>query len=177
MSIYTKTGDRGETSLFGGKRVSKADLQIEAYGTVDELTSFIGLLIVRVKTKKEKEFLVEIQKDLYEIMGVLAGSEHHIVDLELMIKKIEQEIDFLQSKLPKLVRFILPGVTESAAVAHLTRVVTRRAERAVVNFYNSSKINKNQEKYRIIIFQYLNRLSDYFFIYARELSGGKEIVT
>ncbi len=177
MSIYTKTGDKGTTSLFGGKRVSKTDLQIEAYGTVDELTSFIGLLITKVKARGEKEFLIETQKSLYEIMGVLAGSEHHIVDLEPMIKKIEQEIDFLESRLSKLNRFILPGGTENAALSHLARVITRRAERAVVSFYSNSQINKNQEKYRIIIFQYLNRLSDYFFIYARKLSEGKEITT
>ena len=159
MPIYTKTGDSGQTSLFGGKRLSKSDPQIEAYGTVDELTSFLGMIIVKTKSKEDKEFLTLIQKDLYQIMGVLAGANSPIEVISERVKLFEQKIDVMESKMPKLHRFILPGGTETASWFHIVRTVCRRAERSVVAV-NSAPL----------IIQYLNRLSDLLFVLARYVS-------
>ena len=142
MPIYTKTGDKGTTSLFGGKRLSKADIQIEAYGTVDELTSFLGMITVKISSKKEQTFFTTIQKDLYQIMGDLAGYHSPIESLSQRITLFEQTIDTLEKKLPKLNRFILPGGTELSAWFHIVRTVCRRAERNVVALQHTKKIEK-----------------------------------
>lgn len=170
MPIYTKTGDRGQTSLFGGKRLSKADPLIDAYGTIDELTSILGLIaarIVKTKGKKDADFLASVQHDLYTIMAHLAGSKHPIEYLEDRVKLFEQIIDAIQLKLPKLNRFILPGGTVDGAWFQIARAVTRRAERNVVGL---------RKDYPIAV-KYLNRLSDLLFMYARKYSKGKEIMT
>lgn len=174
MPIYTKTGDRGETSLFGGKRLSKADIQIEAYGTIDELTSFLGMVIVKTDEKKDKEFFTVIQKDLYQIMGVLAGANSPIESLSERITLFEQTIDIVEEKLPKLHRFILPGGTESAAWFHIVRTICRRAERNLVALQATKKIN---EQTMMLNIQYLNRLSDLLFTYARWYNKEHEILT
>lgn len=176
MTVYTKKGDRGETSLFGGRRVSKADPVIEAYGSLDELSSLVGLARAKIGKDKDKDLLTQIQKDLYLIMSILAGAKKEVKGLEERVKKFEQYIDYIQSKLPKLTRFILPQRDETASLFHICRAVCRRAERAAVKFYNQKKkstINNQQ----LAIFKYLNRLSDLFFVLARAYNKEKETIT
>ncbi len=174
MAIYTKTGDRGETGLFGGKRVKKYDIQIKAYGAVDELSSYIGLVSSHLKNKEEILFLINLQKDLYLLMSFLSGAKMELSGLESKVGEFERRIDNLEKALPKLTRFILPGGTETASWFHLLRVICRRAERQAVRFFDEKKIvNKNRDA----ILQYLNRLSDLFFVMARSHAKNKEIVT
>ncbi len=182
MPIYTKTGDSGETSLFGGKRVKKYDSQIEAYGSVDELSSFIGVVITKLKDKKHKDLLTIIQKDLYNMMGTLCGATVDLTPAEGHIKLFEKQIDTLEKKLPKLTRFILPQGTEMSAWFHVLRTVCRRAERSVVKFFDNNLPAGRQDRTikplsQKIVVQYLNRLSDLLFMFARLYSKGKEVVT
>lgn len=174
MKIYTKTGDKGETSLFGGKRVSKADTQVEAYGAVDELTSYLGLLIAYLPDEKKQVLLTAIQKNLYEMMAVLSGAKQPIEHIAARINELEQTIDQIEAELPELRRFILPQGNKETATAHIARTICRRAERSVVRLQTEEKID--EEKIKIII-QYLNRLSDFLFVFARLLSRGREVVT
>lgn len=175
MSIYTKAGDCGETSLFGGKRVKKYDPQIEAYGSVDELTSFLGLVIAKVKNKTHHDLLTHIQKDLYSAMGTLCGATTDLSGLKRRVLDFEQTIDKVDKKIPKLTRFILPQGGEVAALFHIVRSVCRRAERNVIHFFSNNGTMK-QWNNKIIV-QYLNRLSDLLFMLARLYSKGKEVVT
>lgn len=153
--------------MFGGARVKKTDPRIEAYGTLDELTSLLGLIVVKIKNAKDKKFLIGIQHDLYSIMAHLAGSNHPIEFLVDRVKLFEQTIDEIQSRLPKLNRFILPGGTENGVMFQIARATARRAERVVVG------LQKNHP----LTLKYLNRLSDLLFMYSRKYSKGKEIVT
>jgi len=116
MSIYTRTGDSGTTGLYGGKRISKADCQIETYGSIDELTSYIGLVVVKLKNKQDKNLLIEIQKDLYQIMGFLSGAKTDLLFLENRVLFIEKLIDKIEENLPKLNKFILPGSNEISSL-------------------------------------------------------------
>jgi cob(I)alamin adenosyltransferase len=167
MKIYTKTGDLGETSLFGGERVSKDSIRIEAYGAVDELNSVLGLAIAEAKGEGVKELLMKIQNRLFSVGSDLATPDTE-KNKKLAIERIpadysaeiEQAIDFYTGKLPELRVFILPGGTKSASYLHLARTVCRRAERRIVALNMSEEINKN-----IVIF--VNRLSDLFFVLAR----------
>lgn len=156
MKIYTKTGDNGTTSLFGAQRLSKSDPRVAAYGTVDELTSFIGLLIEKIPSNADKKFLTNIQKDLYLIMSSLACGPIKETALKTGVAKLEKKIDDIEFKLPKLTRFILPQGSEITALFHVVRTITRRAEREAVKV-----------KILPVILQYLNRLSDLFFVLAR----------
>ena len=175
-SIYTKTGDKGTTSLVGGKRVSKTHIRLDAYGTVDELNSFIGLLICEVQEEELKNFLQFIQNKLFVVGSYLATETEAIspktasIIKNSDIEKVESAMDKLDAHLPKLTQFILPGGSESAARAHICRTVCRRAERKAYIVANEFKIEEN-----ILIF--LNRLSDFFFLVARfeSLKTGKEI--
>lgn len=172
MAIYTRTGDKGTTSLFGGKRVSKIDLRIEASGSIDELTTYLGYVELKVKSEKVKVLLKETQRDLYQIMGFVAGAKIPIDNIKTRPKQFEQIIDNYSSKLPKLNRFILPGGTEASALFHILRVICRKAERRAVAAF-SKKLTTNESA----ILQYLNRLSDLFFIMARHFGKSKEIST
>lgn len=163
MSIYTRTGDTGTTGLYGGKRISKADCQIETYGSIDELTSYIGLVVVKLKNKKDANFLIGIQKDLYQIMGFLSGAKTDLLYLENQVAVFEKTIDEIEKKLPKLNKFILPGGNELSALFHVLRVLCRKAERR----------NIGQQ---LTIIKYLNRLSDLFFILARKYGKETEVV-
>jgi len=178
MKIYTKTGDGGETGLFGGERVSKNAIRIEAYGTIDELNAFIGLTIIEVSDKGIKVLLQKIQNWLFSIGADLATPDDEKTKKlnvfrtpEEYYSYLEKEIDKYESKLGELRNFILPGGTRGAALLHICRTIARRAERKVVALNNTVKIGNN-----IIIF--LNRLSDLFFVLARfdnAISGTPDI--
>ena len=175
MKIYTKTGDKGKTSLFGGTRVAKHNLRIEAYGTVDELNSHIGLLRDQKIDKKTIEVLVKIQNELFTLGSMLATpKEKEILKSgkeRLNIPKIteedilflELEIDAMNANLPQMTNFILPGGHTIVSFCHIARTVCRRAERIVVNLSETETINP-------ITISYLNRLSDYLFVLARKLT-------
>ncbi len=165
MKIYTKTGDTGKTSLLGGRRVSKAELRIDAYGTVDELNSYIGLLRDQDVNKKRETLLKEIQDRLFTIGATLAtepGKENvkkpdlHEEDLDLL----ENEIDEMESQLPQLRHFILPGGHQTVSFCHIARTVCRRTERCVIDLMEIEHVDE-------IIVKYLNRLSDYLFVLGR----------
>jgi len=166
MKIYTKTGDKGMTGLIGGSRVKKNDKRLEAYGTVDELNSFIGLLVANELDSDLKEVLFGIQNNLFEIGSFLATDfssvkpESVLMLAENDIKVLENEIDRMNEKLPPLKNFILPGGNNISAICHICRTITRRAERniqAVNNLYPAVDY----------LPEYVNRLSDYFFVLAR----------
>ena len=165
--IYTKTGDEGQTALFGGRRVLKSHLRVDAYGTTDELNAFIGLLHDSVETKTTQTFLKEIQHRLFSIGAHLASdpqSELPAVDLfPADIQALEKSMDQMDDQLPELKNFILPGGYPTVSLCHICRTVCRRAERLVVALEQDDKVDK-------LVLQYLNRLSDYFFILARFLA-------
>ena len=166
MKIYTKTGDKGTTSLFGGKRVEKDDLRIETYGTVDELNALIGSAISEIKDSELIEVLQNIQLDLFTLGSDLATPEDNNITFtvprieESFAKKLEESIDEFTDRLPPLKNFILPGGSKGSSLLHLARTVCRRAERAVVKLERKEKIGEN-------ILVYLNRLSDLLFVLAR----------
>lgn len=167
MKIYTKTGDKGSTSLFGGKRVSKHDAQIEAYGTVDELNAFIGLLIAKITDPEDRILLKKTQATLFDIGSHLASdgtADSFLPKLKAEdVTALEVAMDNHNSKLPELKSFILPGGNETIANTHICRTICRRAERRVVG------LAEQAGDYQSIII-YLNRLSDYFFVLARKVT-------
>jgi cob(I)alamin adenosyltransferase len=168
MKVYTKTGDLGETSLLGGSRVSKAELQIESYGTVDELNSYIGLIRDQIWKQPLLEELIEIQDRLFTIGSHLANDKKkNKIKLpeihEKDVQRLEIEIDKMDNQLPPMKAFILPGGHTLVSYTHIARCVCRRAERKVV------RLSENWEIAPIII-KYLNRLSDYLFTLGRKLS-------
>ncbi|MBL4679010.1 MAG: cob(I)yrinic acid a,c-diamide adenosyltransferase [Mucilaginibacter sp.] len=165
MKIYTKTGDKGHTSLIGGTRVPKHHLRIEAYGTVDELNSYIGLIRDQDVKQHDKDMLKEIQDRLFTIGSSLASdperSKMVIPDLyDTDIGLLEKEMDRMNETLPALKHFILPGGSTTASYCHLARCVCRRAERLSVHLSEQSKVDEK-------VVMYLNRLSDYLFTLAR----------
>lgn len=168
MKIYTKTGDKGFTSLIGGTRVPKHHIRIESYGTIDELNSYIGLIGDQNITLEDKDILKEIQDRLFTIGSSLASdpekSKMKIPDLNLEdIELLEKEMDKMNLKLPELRHFILPGGNTTSSFCHLARCVCRRAERNVVHLAEESVVDE-----KIII--YLNRLSDYLFTLSRKIT-------
>jgi len=166
MKIYTKTGDAGETGLFGGARVSKASLRVAAYGDVDELNSAIGWARVKVSDADLDALLNRIQNDLFEVGAELGSTEDRKekgglpLIKEAQVQTLERAIDKYEKGPPPLQSFVLPGGSESAARFHLARCICRRAERGVVAL-------GAQETLRGELFRYLNRLSDLLFILAR----------
>ena len=173
MKIYTKTGDKGYTSLIGGTRVPKHHLRIESYGTVDELNSYIGLIRDQDIDAHDKQTLKEIQDRLFTIGSSLASdperSKMIIPDLhEADIELLEKEMDAMNEKLPELRHFILPGGNNAISFCHIARCVCRRAERLAVNLSAESTV---EEKVNI----YLNRLSDYLFVLARKIGNEQNI--
>ena len=176
FKIYTKTGDKGETSLIGGVRVPKYHLRIESYGTVDELNSYIGLVIDSMKNKDDAKILYEIQDRLFTVGSVLASdpekSKMKIPDLhETDVELLENEMDKMDANLPELKNFILPGGNLSASYCHVARCVCRRAERLVVHLSTETEVPE-------IVIRYLNRLSDFLFMFSRNLvhdAGANEI--
>ena len=165
MKIYTKTGDKGDTSLFGGQRVPKDALRIEAYGTVDELNSVLGIVRADNKEKEIDEILDRIQNDLFDLGADLAtprsGNNKQIKRIEAKHSvHLERRIDQLDEHLKPLKSFVLPGGSEVAARLHFARTVCRRAERSVVRLSRHEDIGEG-------ITIYLNRLSDLLFVMAR----------
>jgi cob(I)alamin adenosyltransferase len=162
--IYTKTGDEGYTSLVGGKRVPKTNFRIDAYGTVDELNAFIACLIDEVDQRQDREFLVRIQSNLFIIGGYLAteNEETRCKISEEEVVLLEAEMDKIDELVPPVKYFILPGGCRSNSLAHVCRTVCRRAERCIY------KVNKKTGKIDPIVLKYINRLSDFFFLFARK---------
>jgi len=176
MKIYTKTGDKGKTSLFSGGRVLKSDLRIKAYGTVDELNSFIGMLITCEINENYKETLLEIQHKLYNLGSLLAvrgETSYKLPEIEQKnVQFLENEIDVLSNHLPLLKNFILPGGNKQVAQCHICRTICRRAERELVELSQFESVDG-------LLIKYLNRLSDYLFVLARVISketGAQEVV-
>ncbi len=164
MKIYTKTGDSGFTSLFGGARISKDDIRIESYGTIDELNSFVGSLYDACSDSRIKETLFIIQNKLFNIGSALAcdpSSDFKLGSVtEDDVALVEKAIDQMEEKIPPLKNFILPSGHPLISKAHICRTVCRRAERRLVSLQNTATIDKE-------IAIYLNRLSDFFFVLAR----------
>ena len=166
--IYTKGGDKGETSLLGGTRVPKYHEKIEAYGTVDELVSYIGLIRDQEISNHYKNILINIQQVLFTAEAHLASdSEKNIANLpqleENEVDILEQEIDSMNEELPELRSFILPGGHQTVSYCHIARTICRRAERLVIKLAENYPVD-------ILVIKYLNRLSDYLFVLARKLT-------
>lgn len=175
MKIYTKTGDEGKTSLFGGTRVPKHHMRIEAYGTVDELNSHIGLVRDQKIDQDSKNSLSRIQHDLFTLGSMLAtppeketlksGKERLNIPKinEESIQFLEGQIDVMNAELPPMTHFILPGGHQTVSFCHIARCVCRRAERLSVLLNEETTVNPS-------VLKYLNRLSDFLFVLARKLS-------
>lgn len=161
--IYTRKGDEGYTSLVSGNRVLKSNIRLETYGMVDELNSFIACLINEVNTREDRQFLLDIQSNLFVMGGYLAN------DLETRkasvpqeeVDKLEAEIDKIDELLPPLKHFVLPGGSKGSSMAHVCRTVCRRVERSAYRLKEKTDVDP-------VTLKYLNRLSDYFFLFARK---------
>jgi len=176
--VYTRTGDKGETSIIGGYRVKKYCERLEAYGTVDELSSHLGLLASLLQEGEDYDLIIRIQNNLFNVCSNLATDQSKtplydsakLVDGE--IELLEGEIDKIMKLLPERQGFILPGGTQAAAQAHVCRTVCRRAERRIVALSEVAQISPE-------IQQYINRLSDYLFVLAKKINfnaGNSEII-
>lgn len=168
FKIYTKTGDKGQTSLIGGTRVPKHHIRIETYGTVDELNSYIGLIRDQDIDKHVIDVLIEVQDRLFTIGSSLASdpekSKMKIPDLkEEDVVFLEQEMDKMDEKLPEMRSFVLPGGHTTVSFCHIARCVCRRAERLSIQLAENSYVNE-------LVIKYLNRLSDYLFVLSRKLT-------
>ena len=180
MKIYTKTGDQGKTSLFGGTRVKKSNLRIDAYGTVDELNSYIGLVRDQLKDKDLISDLIRIQSKLFTLGAMLAtpqdkeklknGSDRLKIEKieEVEIQFLEDKMDLMDKALEPMTHFILPGGHSVVSFCHIARCVCRRAERITVELADTESID-------IHILIYLNRLSDYLFVLARKLTKDNKV--
>lgn len=169
MKIYTKTGDKGETSLLGGERVSKTNMRIEAYGTVDELNAWVGVLRDSIQNQRIMEQLIFIQDKLFTAGSRLATHPDNKRNFSLPdlkdehIEMLEKAMDEMDAELPPMKNFVLPGGHPAVSNAHVCRTVCRRAERRVIDLQQNEKVDE-------IIGRYLNRLSDYFFVLSRFLA-------
>lgn len=167
--VYTRQGDRGKTSLVGGQRVSKASERLEAYGTVDELSSHLGLLASFLPDGDDKTMIIRVQSCLFNVCTNLATDQEqtvlspsaHLPEGE--IELLEEQVDRIMNLLPEKQGFILPGGSREAAQAHVCRTVCRRAERRIVALSELSQISPE-------ILQYVNRLSDYLFVLAKKIN-------
>ncbi len=168
FKVYTKTGDKGQTSLIGGTRVPKHHIRIEAYGTVDELNSYVGLIRDQKIDARTTELLIEIQDRLFTIGSILASdpgkSKMKIPDLkEEDVTLLENEMDKMDESLPEMKSFVLPGGHTTVSFCHIARCVCRRAERLVIHLSETEEVPP-------LVIKYLNRLSDYLFVLSRKLS-------
>jgi cob(I)alamin adenosyltransferase len=168
LKIYTKTGDKGQTSLLGGTRVPKHNIRIEAYGTVDELNSWIGLLRDSINDKHVGTILIEVQDRLFTMGSSLASDPvkskvkiPHLSEDDITV--FEKEIDAMDAQLPPMKNFVLPGGHITVSHCHIARCVCRRAERRVIHLAENEKVDE-------LVVKYLNRLSDYLFMLSRKLT-------
>ena len=174
MKIYTKTGDKGQTSLIGGKRVSKSDVRIEAYGTVDELNSLVGMVRDHVQDANLTQVLISIQENLFSMGAILASEDPAKAKTSIEdkdVEDLESAMDEMDKELEELRSFILPGGHPAVSYCHLARVVCRRAERRVISLAEITEMDE-------MVVIYLNRLSDFFFMLSRKLArdfGAEEI--
>lgn len=169
MKIYTKTGDKGKTSLFDGTRVLKNNLRVETYGTIDELNSMIGILISLVSLKEIKNFLQTIQKDLLDLGSYFANPQEALSDifaayLNKRTIEFETTIDAYSVTLPNLTSFVLPGGSNAGAFCHIVRTTTRKTERRIIALAQEQHIDE-------ITIKYINRLSDLFFMMSRFINA------
>jgi cob(I)alamin adenosyltransferase len=169
VKIYTRTGDRGETALFDGRRVPKSDLRVEAYGEVDELNAVLGLALAESDDQELAEVLRAVQRDLFAVGGRLADPSHKVaarVEKAVLppgaVTQLEEWIDRFELGLPPLRRFILPGGSRVGALLHVARTVCRRAERRIV-LLGSAEVEPE-------LLAYVNRLSDLLFVLARAMN-------
>lgn len=174
MKIYTKTGDKGRTSLATGKRVSKSDLRLDAYGTADELNSFVGLLRASLN-RCEGEWMKEVdlqlgwvQNRLFDVGAILAGADLPFAEKNVL--HLEEWMDMMDAKLPVLKEFVLPGGNEQVSLCHVCRCVVRRLERGVVKW-----LEDGDEEVDSVVVRYVNRLSDYLFVLSRFVANNLEI--
>lgn len=171
MKIYTKSGDKGKTSLFDGSRVIKSSNRIESYGLIDEVNSHIGILISLLNDNPElkdiKDMLLELQKKLFVLGSDLANPSEELSDYPRITKndisQVENQIDEMDTSLSPLKSFILPGGSIQASQSHVIRTIIRRAETSMVDLYLRNEISESS-------YVYINRLSDFFFILARTLN-------
>ena len=174
VQIYTKTGDDGTTGLIGGTRVKKYDSRLEAYGTVDELNSHVGLVLSATHDRRMREVLTDVQSKLFVIGAHLAMDDNagamkeQLPCTEADIALLETEMDAMFEILPKLNHFILPTGCQAAAFAHVARTVCRRAERRIVELAEKTEVDQQLVKY-------INRLSDYLFVLSRKLNFDQKI--
>jgi cob(I)alamin adenosyltransferase len=174
MKIYTKTGDKGTTSLFGGKRVAKHNIRIDSYGTVDELNANLGLVRDQDLDTNSKEGLIKIQEKLFTVGAILASdpgkssNASKIPELKADdIRFLEKEIDRMNEELPEMTHFVLPGGHTAVSHCHVARTVCRRAARICAALFNLEPFDEK-------VLQYLNRLSDYLFVLARSIAKQKD---
>ena len=176
--VYTRTGDEGMTSLVGGVRIKKSDVRLEAYGTVDELSAHLGLLVAMLPEGEERQNVIRVQNNLFNVCTHLATDQSqtplypsaHLADGEIAF--LEAEVDRIMQQLPERQGFVLPGGTMAAAQAHVARTVCRRAERRIAALAEVAEVGKEMQ-------QYVNRLSDYLFVLAKIInfnSGQAEII-
>ena len=173
MKIYTKKGDSGHTSLIDGQIVNKHNLSVDAYGTVDELNSFLGLLKDYIKDETIKDILNNIQPKLFSIGSILASGKNQNILEKVKIEKkdvkyIEFHIDSMNNELPELKNFIIPGGHKISSYSHVCRSICRRAERRISELNNEQSVDP-------IILSYINRLSDFFFVLSRYLMYSDKI--
>ena len=169
MPIYTRTGDTGSTSLFGGRRVFKNDPVVDVYGSIDELNSWVGLLASEIFQEDIQTFLHTIQSDLFTIGSTLAGWQGgKLNNLEKRATEMEERIDEMEKSLSPLTNFILPGGSPTGAHVHIVRSICRRVERQLVGLGQLQKIDGN-------IIKYVNRLSDLFFVLARYINKHAQV--
>ena len=173
MKIYTKTGDKGKTSLFDGTRVLKNNIRVDTYGTMDELNSTIGVLMSFIRQEEIKNLLQTIQKDLLDIGSYLANPQERISEsfatyLEERILQFEKTIDIYSSQLPELRNFVLPAGTPAGAFCHLARTITRKTERKIIALAQIEKVED-------IVIKYFNRLSDLFFMMSRFVNSQDKV--
>lgn len=173
VKIYTKTGDKGKTSLYDGRRVSKASEIIELLGAIDELNAYLGILVIYMDNLKDlvykrQEELMKLSAMIATYNGKVNPKSHYKIDKDTVIT-IENEMDKWQKELPSLKHFILPGGTNAASKAHFARTLCRRAERILVSLHE-------QEPMPPVILEYINRLGDWLFLLARYLNKGDDIL-
>ncbi len=172
--VYTRSGDKGETGLVGGQRVPKHHIRLEAYGTVDELNSFVGMLQAKPMEQRLQDFLAKLQYKLFDVGAYLATETEDLQKYNIVACKkedilaIERFIDELNKELPQLKHFIMPGGHTTVALCHVVRTVCRRAERCVTKLAEQEQIDE-------LVIQYLNRLSDLLFVMSRKLAQDLQI--